>query len=81
MKRAIVRIPTLLVHDLLVLPADVEIVGFLVEPDRDGIMLRLKGESLPKFCEVNDDPGWRIPEVACAYESRTVIVDEFKGFS
>lgn len=80
MKRAIVRIPTDLVHSLLRLPSNVEIAGFHVEPARDGITLRLMGHGLPKNCE-DPEVGGMCPEVTCMYETRTVAVDEFKGFT
>jgi hypothetical protein len=80
MKRAIVRIPTYLVHSLLRLPSNVSIAGFHVEPKREGITLRLRGPGLPENC-TEPDPACVCPEVVCMYETRTVAVHEFKGFS
>ncbi len=80
MKRAITRIRTSVVHNLLRLPADVEIAGFHVEPERNGITLRLTGAGLPGNCE-DLDPGSMCREVTCRHELRTPIVVEFKGFA
>lgn len=75
MKRAIVHIRVSDMHALLGLSSTARITGFHVDPQRNGVTMRLEGAGLPESCQADDElrTCWRAPELIAPITKRTVL--------